>query len=123
VSGPHAPLSEGSLRLDKWLWQARFFRTRALAAKLVAEGKVRVNARRVSKPSRAVAPGDTLTFPQGRAVRVVRIVALPVRRGPAPEAQACYHDLSPPVPSPDPAAPKAGGPRPTKKDRRNLPDP
>ncbi|MEE4119962.1 MAG: RNA-binding S4 domain-containing protein [Paracoccaceae bacterium] len=116
-------MSEGSLRLDKWLWQARFFKTRALAAKLVAEGKVRVNARRVSKPSRAIVPGDTLTFPQGRAIRVVRIVALPVRRGPAREAQACYDDLSPPAPSPDLGAPKAGGPRPTKKDRRNLPDP
>ena len=110
------------LRLDKWLWQARFFKTRALAAKLVSEGKVRVNAARVSKPARTVAPGDTLTFPQGRAIRVVRITALPVRRGPAPEARRCYEDLSPPAPERDPAAPVPGGPRPTKKDRRNLPD-
>ncbi len=122
LSTRHAPLEEGSLRLDKWLWQARFFKTRALAARLVSEGKVRVNTQRVSKPARMVGPGDTLTFPQGRAIRVVRIVALPVRRGPATEAQACYDDLSPPSPAPDPTAPRPGGKRPTKKDRRNLPD-
>jgi ribosome-associated heat shock protein Hsp15 len=87
----------------------------------VAEGKVRVNATRVSKPARPVGPGDTLTFPQGRAIRVVRIVALPVRRGPAQEARSCYEDLSPPAPQADAAAPRGGGPRPTKKDRRNLP--
>lgn len=81
---------------------------------------MRVNAVRVSKAGRTVGPGDTLTFPQGRAIRVVRIVALPVRRGPAPEARGCYEDLSPPA-DPDPTAPRPGGPRPTKKDRRNLP--
>ncbi|MEM0935001.1 MAG: RNA-binding S4 domain-containing protein [Pseudomonadota bacterium] len=126
---PHAPRQAGSERLDKWLWQARFFKTRSLAAKLVSEGKVRVNATRVAKPSRPVSPGDTLTFPQGNAIRVVEIVALPVRRGPAPEAQSCYEDRAPP----ETAAPSGGaaqgpqtqgrkGPRPTKKDRRNLSD-
>jgi ribosome-associated heat shock protein Hsp15 len=111
-----------SLRLDKWLWQARFFKTRSLAARIVAEGRVRVNAERVTKPACAVAVGDTLTFPQGRAVRVVRIAALGSRRGPAAEAQALYEDLAPP----EPPAPRTG-PRPTKKDRRKLmesrPDP
>ena len=114
------------MRLDKWLWQARFCKTRALASRLIAEGKVRVDGQRVSKPARSVGPGDTLTLPQGRAVRVVRITALPVRRGPAPEARACYDDLSPPPPPPDPAAPHPRGarvgPRPTKKDRRSLPE-
>ena len=81
---------------------------------------MRVNSVRVSKAGRTVGPGDTLTFPQGRAIRVVRVVALPVRRGPAPEARGCYEDLSPPA-DPDPSAPRPGGPRPTKKDRRNLP--
>jgi ribosome-associated heat shock protein Hsp15 len=129
---PFAPRRDGTERLDKWLWQARFFKTRSLAARLVSEGKIRVNAQRVSKPARAVGPGDTLTFPQGRAIRVVRITALPVRRGPAPEAQACYDDLSPPEEA-HPGAPEGAGqgpagggarrgPRPTKKDRRNLPD-
>ncbi|MEO1676669.1 MAG: RNA-binding S4 domain-containing protein [Pseudomonadota bacterium] len=108
------------MRLDKWLWQARFFKTRSLAARMVSEGKVRVNAVRVSKPARPVVPGDTLTFPQGDAIRVVRIVALPVRRGPAPEAQTCYEDLSPPGRDGDPSAPRGRGPRPTKKARRDM---
>ena len=124
--GPAAPTgSAQALRLDKWLWQARFFKTRSLAARQVSEGKVRVNAVRVSKPARAVGPGDVLTFPQGRAVRVVRILALGTRRGPAPEARALYEDLAPPPPpDPDAALPEPiarGGPRPTKKDRRRLP--
>ncbi len=84
------------MRLDKWLWQARFFRTRALAARLVAAGKVRVNARRVSKAASPVRVGDGLTFPQGDTVRVVRVLALGARRGPAAEAQALYRDLAPP---------------------------
>jgi ribosome-associated heat shock protein Hsp15 len=82
-----------SLRLDKFLVQARFFKTRASAAKLIADGRVRLDGTPVMKPSQAVKPGDVLTFPQGRAIRVVRVSALPARRGPAPEARACYEDL------------------------------
>mgnify|MGYP000736344394 FL=1 len=80
---------------------------------------MRVNTTRVTKPASPVGPGDVLTFAQGRQVRVIRIVALATRRGPAPEAQALYDDLTPP-PAPD--TPKAArtGPRPTKKDRRAL---
>ncbi|PQO22191.1 RNA-binding protein S4 [Rhodobacteraceae bacterium WD3A24] len=111
------------MRLDKWLWQARFFKTRGLAAKVAAAGQVRVNAARVSKPAQAVRPGDTLTFPQGRHVRVVRVVALGTRRGPADEARTLYDDLSPPQPtSPAEAgrpAPHLGG-RPEKRARRRL---
>ncbi|SES15494.1 heat shock protein Hsp15 [Tranquillimonas rosea] len=108
------------IRLDKWLYFARFFKTRALAAKVVTAGQVRVNATRVSKPSRSVGPGDVLTFPQARAVRVVRIRAAGERRGPAPEAQTLYEDLSP-EPRRDGTEPRreAGG-RPTKKARRNM---
>jgi len=120
--GPFAPVTEGSQRLVKWLLQTRFFKTRGLEARVVSDGKVRVNSVRVSKPSRAVAAGDTLTFPQGAEIRVVRVLALPVRRGPAPEARSCYADVAPPEPRRDPTAPRPGGPRPTKKDRRNLPD-
>jgi len=87
------------LRLDKWLCFARFFKTRGLAAAQVTGGHVRVNGTRAAKPAHAVRPGDTLTFAHGRTIRVVRIVALPARRGPAPEARACYDDLSPPSPS------------------------
>lgn len=82
------------IRLDKWLWQARFFKTRALSAKLVSAGKVRVNARRVSKPATFVGPGDVLTFPQAGSIRVVRIRALGERRGPASEAQDLYSDVT-----------------------------
>lgn len=124
-------------RVDKWLWHARFFKTRGLAARLVSGGHLRINGLRAGKPASAVGPGDTLTFPQARRVRVVRIEGLAERRGPAPEAQALYHDLSPPVPDPSPDG-RAGtavshGPvrtgkgRPTKRDRRKLdlsrPDP
>ncbi|RVT84050.1 RNA-binding S4 domain-containing protein [Rhodobacteraceae bacterium CCMM004] len=108
-------------RLDKWLWHARFFKTRSLATRQVSGGHVRVNGTRAAKASQGVAVGDVLTFVQGRAVRVVRLLALADRRGPAPEARALYDDLSPP---PDPAPPAAprydGGGRPTKKDRRAL---
>ncbi len=109
------------LRLDKWLWHARFFKTRSLAARIVAGGHVRVNATRVAKPAFAVAPDDVLTFSKEGTVRVVRIVALGARRGPAPEARALYKDLSPPAPEPQPAAPGSDRQgRPTKRDRRKL---
>jgi ribosome-associated heat shock protein Hsp15 len=89
-------VSEGAvtIRLDKWLWQARFFRTRGLAARAVATGVVRVNAVRVLKPATSVAVGDGLTFVQNGRVRVVRVLALGLRRGPAPEARLLYQDLA-----------------------------
>ena len=109
-----------TIRLDKWLWYARFFKTRGLAAKTVMAGHVRVNSARVSKASQSVGPGDTLTFPQGRQIRVVRIVEIGTRRGPAPEAQTLYDDLTPPaVDEPERPHPQPGG-RPTKKDRRRM---
>lgn len=85
----------GRLRIDKWLWQARFFKTRSLAADVVSRGRLRRNGTRITKPGTTVMPGDTLTFPQGAQIRVVRIVAIGVRRGPAAEAQALYQDLAP----------------------------
>lgn len=109
------------IRLDKWLWHGRFFKTRSLAAKVVAAGKVRVDGTPVSKPSRMVEAGQVLTFPMGRDVRVVRILALGERRGPAPEAQGLYDDLDPPKPrEADASAPQRIGARPTKKDRRQM---
>lgn len=117
-------MAEPGLRIDKWLWHARFFKTRSLATKLVAAGSVRVNATPVKKAAALVRPGDTLTFPKDRHIRVVRIVALGARRGPAPEAQALYEDLSPPVPKTDAAPPKHPDEhhtgRPTKKLRRTM---
>jgi ribosome-associated heat shock protein Hsp15 len=89
------PTSDG-LRLDKWLWQARFFKTRALAAQLVGKGRLRLNQAIVTKPHHRIRPGDVLTFPQGETVRVVRVLDLGSRRGPAREAQALYQDLAEP---------------------------
>ena len=68
--------SSEKLRLDKWLWQARFFKTRTLAARQVSGGHVRVNGERVSKPAFVVAAGDVLTFAQSRQVRVIQVVAI-----------------------------------------------
>ena len=90
------------LRLDKWLWQARFFKTRALAAKLIAAGSVRVNGARISRPGSDVTPGDVLIFPQDPRIRVIRILALGLRRGPAPQAQALCCDLKPGADPPGP---------------------
>jgi ribosome-associated heat shock protein Hsp15 len=78
------------LRLDKWLWQARFFRARSSAAAAVAAGQVRLNGIRVTRPGKTVRPGDTLTFVQGGQVRVVRVLAVGLRRGPAAEARTLW---------------------------------
>ncbi|APX11886.1 RNA-binding S4 domain-containing protein [Tateyamaria omphalii] len=114
----------GKLRLDKWLWFARFFKTRSLAATRVAAGDVRVNGARVTKRSTTISPGDVLTFSQGRVVRIIEVKAIGTRRGPAPEAQALYTDMSPPPPpkeTPVSENPRFEGKgRPTKKDRRQA---
>ncbi len=81
------------MRLDKWLWQARFARTRAAAGEMIGNGRVRVNGRVVSKLAQPVGAGDTLTVVQGQVVRVVTILALPLRRGPASEAASLYREL------------------------------
>lgn len=109
-------------RIDKWLWHARFFKTRGLSAKLVSGGHVRVNGDKIAKAAHPVGPGDVLTFPQARQVRVIRILALGARRGPAAEAQTLYEDLTPPAERLNvPAGPKFEGKgRPTKRDRRKL---
>lgn len=108
------------LRLDKWLWQARFFKTRSLSAKQISGGHVRVNGTKVTKNSFGVTPGDVLTFVQAKRVRIVKVADLGVRRGPALEAQTLYEDMTPEQ-NPVPRAPGAGEKgRPTKRDRRNL---
>lgn len=93
---PGSGLDAGRLRLDKWLWFARFFKSRSLAAKQVEAGAVRLAGAPVTKAHQAVKPGDVLTFAQGGHIRVIRIKALGSRRGPAPEAQSLYEDLAPP---------------------------
>ena len=87
------PAVRPTLRIDKWLWQARFFKTRALATELVAEGHCRVNGVKVVKPSQPVGAGDTLTLPLDDRVRLIRVLDTGTRRGPASEAQTMYLDL------------------------------
>lgn len=92
-----APPAEGAAqRVDKWLWCARFFKSRSLAHRLVAEGRLRASGQVVAKPHHTLKPGDVLTFPQGNHIRVVRVIALARRRGPATEARGLYEDLAPP---------------------------
>ena len=116
-----------AVRLDKWLWYARFFKTRSLATKLVASGKLRLNGEVMSKPHRHIQTGQILTFAQANHIRVIQIDAVATRRGPASEAAELYTDLSPPdvKKSKDDKALSAdfekrnpGAGRPTKKDRR-----
>ena len=87
-SGKATSSTAPKLRVDKWLWQARFFKSRGLAAELIEAGSVRVNGTRITKPGRDVSEGDTLTFPQGARIRVIRVIAIGIRRGAATEAQA-----------------------------------
>ncbi|TVP73664.1 MAG: RNA-binding S4 domain-containing protein [Rhodobacteraceae bacterium] len=111
-----------TLRLDKWLWQARFVKSRSLAAKLVEGTGVRVNGTRIAKPAYGVGVGDVLTFALGAHVRVARIIALGNRRGPASEARLLYEDLSPPEPPRDVSRPvPVPGGRPDKRARRRFP--
>ncbi|HEX4861819.1 MAG TPA: S4 domain-containing protein [Rhizomicrobium sp.] len=78
------------IRIDKWLWHARFYKTRALAAAAAQSGRVRRNDARVEKAGLEVKIGDVLTLPRGREVVVVRVLGCGVRRGPASEAQTLY---------------------------------
>ena len=118
-------MAETKLRVDKWLWQARFFKSRGRAGEVAGSGKLRINGAHIAKPSHCVRPGDVLTFPQGRVIRVVRIEALGERRGPASEAATLYADLDPPVPPADRPDPpvlqrETGQGRPTKRERRKI---
>ena len=103
MAGPGSrpdPATAPRLRLDKWLWHARFFKDRDQAAQLVTSGHCRINGQRCRKPGHGVTLGDVLTFPQGARIRVVRVAALGQRRGPAGEAQALYLDLDPQTAAP-----------------------
>ena len=86
-----AESQSGSIRVDKWLWAARFFRTRAVAAQAVTGGKVKVNGER-AKAARAVRPGDELRIHVGPYEHVVRVVGLAERRGPARDAARLYEE-------------------------------
>lgn len=81
------------MRVDKLLWFLRLAPTRTVAHDWVAEGHFRLNGRRIEKPSAAVGAGDILTVPARSGVRVIELIAVPARRGPAAEALACYRTL------------------------------
>lgn len=117
------------MRLDKWLWAARFYKTRQLAVEAIERHRVRVNGQPV-KPSRDVRPGDLLQLTQPGWVREVAVVGLSLFRGPAPAAALLYRDTPESVAanaaaaearrlSPEPAASLTQG-RPTKRDRREM---
>ena len=117
-----------TLRIDKWLWYARFFKTRTLASVVCNGGRVRVGGATVRKPSHLIRVEDVLTFSQGPNIRIVRVLALGARRGPASEAQQLYEDLAPVERSAsgskadmgDSGVRDLGAGRPTKKERRDT---
>ena len=117
------------VRLDKWLWAARFFKTRAIATEAVDKHRVRLNGAD-TKPSRELRPGDTLQITQGEVQRTVRVLALSAVRGPAPPAGLLYQETDESMAAralaaearrlaPEPAQHLTQG-RPTKRDRRSL---
>src|SRR5262245_7661917 len=110
-------------RLDKWLYCARLTKTRTGAARLIEEGKVRVDGVRTLKPSRLVQPGNVVTATSSGRLLVVRVVASGTRRGPASAARALYEDLTPQVPL-EPGLAQGGegrrGRRPNERDRRRI---
>ena len=118
------PDTPGKIRVDKWLWHARFFKSRSLAGEVAGSGSLRVNGTRVDKSAHAVRTGDVLTFPKAGHIRVIRIEAIGTRRGPAVEAVALYTDISPPerlaAPSEDGLKRDPGTGRPTKRARREI---
>jgi len=113
-----------SLRVDKWLWAARVFKTRSLAASACDGGKVDVNDQ-AAKPAKGLRSGDVVrvTLPQGRR-RILKVAALDDRRGSATIARALYEDLTPPEPprlrQARPAWRPPGAGRPTKRERREI---
>ena len=118
------------IRIDKWLWYARFFKSRSLASKKATDGKIRINGEKTGRASSQIRTGDILTFAQGDSIRVIKVIALGTRRGPASEAVTLYEDLEPPErqKSEKSKEPKVGKPfarpsgagRPTKRDRREI---
>jgi ribosome-associated heat shock protein Hsp15 len=117
------PATLQAVRADKWLWAARLFPSRALAAQACAGGKLEVNGH-VAKASRLLRPGDALRVTLRSGRRILRVAALADRRGPAAVARTLYDDLTPPeaprIRTAPPALRLPGAGRPTKRERRLL---
>ena len=127
-TGSGAPGASPALRIDRWLWAARFFKTRSSAAAAVTGGKVRVNGQR-TKPAKAVRAGDRLDVRRGERRWEVDVLATAERRGPASEARTLYVELPESVERREREREReeqrarrlaAGAGRPTKRDRRRL---
>ena len=127
-------MSDGGVRLDKWLWAARFYKTRALAVEEISKGRVEINGQSV-KPSRDMKLGDVVRLRQGVVVRELKVLGISHVRGPAPVAQALYEETPESIAArektaeqrrlaPEPAQTIADNRqgRPTKADRRQLAD-
>jgi ribosome-associated heat shock protein Hsp15 len=82
-----------TMRIDNFLWFVRLAKTRSLAQDLACDGRLRIDGRRIERSAAPVRVGNILTFALHDRVRVLRVEALPTRRGPAPEAQSCYQEL------------------------------
>ncbi|WP_230631818.1 RNA-binding S4 domain-containing protein [Sphingomonas sp. Leaf37] len=95
-------MAEASMRLDRFLWFVRIAKTRQRAQEIACDGRMRIDGRVVDRSAAPVRIGNILTFASGDRVRVLRVEALPTRRGPAPEAQACYQELVANVSQPSP---------------------
>jgi len=112
-----------AMRIDKWLWAARAFKTRSIAADACDGGKVDVNGE-AAKPAKQVRPGDHVEITVVGGRRILKVIALSERRGPAPEARLLYDDLTPPAPprirQAKPPYRAAGAGRPTKRERREI---
>lgn len=90
------------MRLDRFLWFVRIAKTRIRAQEIACDGRMRIDGRPVDRSAAPVRVGNILTFALADRVRVLRVEALPGRRGPAPEAQACYQELVANVSQPPP---------------------
>lgn len=88
------PEGTSSLRIDKWLWHARFCKTRGLAQEKAEGGRIRINGNRVERASFAVRVGDVMTMPTGGKVVTLRVLGLGERRGPATEARMLYEEIT-----------------------------
>jgi ribosome-associated heat shock protein Hsp15 len=125
---PPVTARDGRVRVDRWIWAARFVKSRSLAADAVKSGRVQVNGSRV-KPSKEIVPGDQLEITLGQVRRVVVVRATSDRRGPATEAALLYAETPDSVAARQQQAIDRGlgrppgadqGPRPTKRDRRRI---
>jgi ribosome-associated heat shock protein Hsp15 len=114
----------GRIRVDRWLFFARVAKSRTLAAKMVGEGRIRVNREKIDHASHTLKADDVLTIALDRRVLVLKLVAPGTRRGPAEEARTLYEDLTPVIPKEERptivAEREAGAGRPTKRDRRLI---